>query len=64
MLKEIFEQPRSIRDTFRGRLVPDGSDIRLGGLLNVLPRLLEARRIIILRLRNIMACRPDRRVSD
>jgi glutamine---fructose-6-phosphate transaminase (isomerizing) len=48
MLKEIFEQPRSIRDTFRGRLVPDGSDIRLGGLLNVLPRLLEARRIIIL----------------
>jgi glutamine---fructose-6-phosphate transaminase (isomerizing) len=48
MLKEIFEQPRSIRDTFRGRLVPDGSDIRLGGLLNVLPRLQEARRIIIL----------------
>ncbi|MGF1584036.1 MAG: glutamine--fructose-6-phosphate transaminase (isomerizing) [Bacteroidales bacterium] len=48
MLKEIFEQPRSIRDTFRGRLVPDGSDIRLGGLLNVLPRLQESRRIIIL----------------
>jgi glutamine---fructose-6-phosphate transaminase (isomerizing) len=48
MLKEIFEQPRSIRDTFRGRLVPDGSDIRLGGLLNVLPRLQDARRIIII----------------
>ena len=48
MLKEIFEQPRSIRDTFRGRLVPDGSDIRLGGLLNVLPRLQDAKRIIIL----------------
>jgi glutamine---fructose-6-phosphate transaminase (isomerizing) len=47
MLKEIFEQPRSITDTFRGRLVPDHNDIKLGGLFNVMPRLLEARRIII-----------------
>lgn len=47
MLKEIFEQPRSIRDTFRGRLVPDYVDIKLGGLLNVLPRLQEAKRILI-----------------
>ncbi len=47
MLKEIFEQPRSITDTFRGRLVPDQSDIKLGGLHNVLPQLQNARRIII-----------------
>ena len=47
MLKEIFEQPSSIMDTFRGRLVPDTGDIRLGGLYNILPRLQEARRIII-----------------
>lgn len=47
MLKEIFEQPSSIRDTFRGRLVPDLGDIRLGGLFNVMPRLQEAERIII-----------------
>ncbi len=47
MLKEIFEQPRSITDTFRGRLVPDLNDINLGGLIHVMPRLLEARRLII-----------------
>jgi glutamine---fructose-6-phosphate transaminase (isomerizing) len=47
MLKEIFEQPRSITDTYRGRLAPDGSEIRLGGLLNVLPVMMEAKRIII-----------------
>ncbi|OFY75006.1 MAG: glutamine--fructose-6-phosphate transaminase (isomerizing), partial [Bacteroidetes bacterium RIFOXYA12_FULL_33_9] len=48
MLKEIFEQPRSILDTFRGRVVPDMSAIHLGGLLEVLPRLKEAKRIIII----------------
>lgn len=48
MLKEIFEQPRSIRDTFRGRLAPDSSSIHLGGLHNVLTQLTQARRIIII----------------
>jgi glucosamine--fructose-6-phosphate aminotransferase (isomerizing) len=48
MLKEIFEQPRSIQDTFRGRITSDFSDIRLGGLFSVLPRLVDARRIIII----------------
>jgi len=47
MLKEIFEQPTSISDTFRGRIAPDHSEIRLGGLLDVMPLLLDARRIII-----------------
>ncbi|MBN2480872.1 MAG: glutamine--fructose-6-phosphate transaminase (isomerizing) [Bacteroidales bacterium] len=47
MLKEIFEQPRSILDTFRGRVVADGSELRLGGLFHVIPRLAETRRIII-----------------
>ncbi len=47
MLKEIFEQPRSIQDTFRGRVLSDLSGIQLGGLLEVLPRLYKARRIII-----------------
>ena len=27
MLKEIFEQPQSIKDTFRGRIRPDFTDI-------------------------------------
>ena len=48
MLKEIFEQPRSILDTFRGRVASDYSSIRLGGLFNVLPKLIDAKRIIII----------------
>ena len=47
MLKEIFEQPRSIQDTFRGRISPDLKDLRLGGLYEVMPRLIAAKRIII-----------------
>ena len=48
MLKEIFEQPRSIQDTFRGRLARDLTDVHLGGLFNVIPNLVDARRIIII----------------
>jgi glucosamine--fructose-6-phosphate aminotransferase (isomerizing) len=48
MLKEIFEQPRSIEDTFRGRVRSQEYELRLGGLYQVLPRLIEAKRIIII----------------
>jgi len=48
MLKEIFEQPKSIRDTFRGRLSNDLKNIRLGGLLDVMEQIEKARRIIII----------------
>ncbi len=47
MLKEIFEQPRSIQDTFRGRISHDRSQINLGGLYQVWPKIEAARRIII-----------------
>lgn len=47
MLKEIFEQPRAIQDTFRGRVLPDLTGIQLGGLHSVLPQLYAAKRIII-----------------
>ena len=47
MLKEIFEQPRAIHDTFRGRVLPDHSGIMLGGLHNVLDAISHAERIII-----------------
>jgi len=47
MLKEIFEQPRAIHDTFRGRVLPDHSGIMLGGLHNVLESISTAERIII-----------------
>jgi len=48
MLKEIFEQPKSILDTFRGRISLEKNEIHLGGLFNVLPKLLEAKRILII----------------
>ncbi len=32
MLKEIFEQPQSLRDTMRGRLVPSEGTVKFGGL--------------------------------
>lgn len=48
MLKEIYEQPKTIEETFRGRLVPDRAEIVLGGLLNVFPKIMEAERIIII----------------
>ncbi|MBK3515955.1 glutamine--fructose-6-phosphate transaminase (isomerizing) [Carboxylicivirga marina] len=47
MLKEIYEQPISIEDTFRGRVSLDHSKIFLGGIIDVLPKLSQARRIII-----------------
>ena len=47
MLKEIFEQPKSIRDTFRGRISREKHNISLGGLFEVMPRLVDAKRIII-----------------
>jgi glucosamine--fructose-6-phosphate aminotransferase (isomerizing) len=48
MLKEIFEQPKTIEDTFRGRISPSHTEIVLGGLLDVFPKILKARRIIII----------------
>ena len=47
MLKEIYEQPRSIRDSFRGRLRPDG-EVVLGGISDYEQKLFNARRIIII----------------
>jgi len=48
MLKEIFEQSRSIQDTFRGRISKERNTIRLGGLHEAMPKLVNARRIIII----------------
>ena len=48
MLKEIYEQPLSIEDTFRGRVTMDHSKIFLGGLTEALPQLLSTKRIIII----------------
>jgi glucosamine--fructose-6-phosphate aminotransferase (isomerizing) len=48
MLKEIFEQPRAIHDTFRGRVLPDYSGVMLGGLHNVMESMTKAQKIIII----------------
>ncbi len=48
MLKEINEQPKTIEETFRGRLRPDYSEIVLGGLIHVFPKIQQAERIIII----------------
>ncbi len=48
MLKEIYEQPKTVEETFRGRLKTDYSEIVLGGLLNVFPRIQQAERIVII----------------
>ncbi|MGB5654464.1 MAG: glutamine--fructose-6-phosphate transaminase (isomerizing) [Robiginitalea sp.] len=47
MLKEIYEQPRAIKDTFRGRLLADQGLIRMAGVDQNLERFLNANRIII-----------------
>ncbi len=48
MLKEIFEQPKTIEDTFRGRISPDHNSLVLGGLIDIFPTILRAKRIIII----------------
>lgn len=47
MLKEIMEQPESIRNSMRGRLLPDSGDAKLGGISDVFDRLVNSERIII-----------------
>jgi len=46
MLKEIFEQPKSIADCLRGRVNAENATIQLGGLRNYLPLLAKAKRIV------------------
>jgi glucosamine--fructose-6-phosphate aminotransferase (isomerizing) len=47
MLKEIFEQPRTIENTMRGRLLLEEGDAKLGGIDLPAEKLLEADQIII-----------------
>jgi glucosamine--fructose-6-phosphate aminotransferase (isomerizing) len=47
MLKEIMEQPESVRNSMRGRLLVDEGAVKLGGLTDVTDRLVNSKRIII-----------------
>ncbi|WP_075344576.1 glutamine--fructose-6-phosphate transaminase (isomerizing) [Tenacibaculum agarivorans] len=48
MLKEIYEQPKAIIDTFRGRMLPDEGIIKMSGVDDNFPKFLNADRIIII----------------
>ena len=48
MLKEIFEQPKAIRDTLRGRVILQKNEIKLRGLNECAEKFKQAKRIIIL----------------
>jgi len=48
MLKEIFEQPRTLRDCMRGRINVENTNVILSGIIDNKEKFLNARRIIIL----------------
>ncbi len=47
MLKEIFEQPNTLRECIRGRVVNGGKDIIVNGVISSKDKFLNAKRIII-----------------
>ncbi|SHI93004.1 glutamine--fructose-6-phosphate transaminase (isomerizing) [Flavobacterium haoranii] len=47
MLKEIYEQPSVIKDTYRGRLLANKGIIQMAGVEDNLERFLNAKRILI-----------------
>ncbi|MEI6764585.1 MAG: glutamine--fructose-6-phosphate transaminase (isomerizing) [Bacteroidota bacterium] len=46
MLKEIYEQPRSIRDCMRGRMNSETGTVSLGGIVDYIEKFKNANRII------------------
>ncbi|WP_461534227.1 glutamine--fructose-6-phosphate transaminase (isomerizing) [Sinomicrobium sp.] len=47
MLKEIYEQPEAIKDTYRGRLRADEGIIKMAGMEDYMEKFLHADRILI-----------------
>ena len=47
MLKEIYEQPKSVLDTMRGRIDPKNKELKLGGISDYEQKIINANRIII-----------------
>lgn len=47
MLKEIFEQPRTLRDCIRGRVVNNNTEIKLSGIMDNADAFKNAGRIVI-----------------
>lgn len=47
MIKEIFEQPRSVRDSFRGRISVSDNDIHMAGVTQFMDKLVNLKRMVI-----------------
>ena len=47
MIKEIFEQPKTLRDSMRGRVSLEENEIKLSGFIDNKEKFLNAKRIII-----------------
>ncbi|PPK96475.1 glucosamine--fructose-6-phosphate aminotransferase (isomerizing) [Nonlabens xylanidelens] len=47
MLKEIYEQPDAIRDTFRGRMLADQGLIKMAGIDDHIDKFINAKRILV-----------------
>lgn len=47
MLKEIFEQPTTLRDCIRGRVIEKGKKIMLSGVIDSKEKFLNAKRVVI-----------------
>ena len=48
MLKEIFEQPRSIKDSMRGRVSSEKGVVNLGGIIEYEQKFINAKRLIFI----------------
>jgi glutamine---fructose-6-phosphate transaminase (isomerizing) len=48
MLKEIYEQPNAIKDTYRGRLLTDKAIVKMSGVEDNMKKFLNANRIIVI----------------
>ena len=47
MLKEIFEQPKSIKESMRGRIDIENHQVKLGGIQDWIQRIIDAKNICI-----------------
>jgi glucosamine--fructose-6-phosphate aminotransferase (isomerizing) len=47
MLKEIYEAPKAVRNTLRGRIIPEKGEIKLGGLELIEDKLRKIKKVIL-----------------
>ena len=48
MQKEIFEQPDSVTNTMRGRVLFDSNQVKLGGIKDYMPEIRRCRRLLFI----------------